>query len=287
MSAITEAKRLDGDALAARLREDLAGQVAGLRARNIIPTMATVLVGDDPASRAYVGRKHADCLQLGIEVLDMRLPAETGASALFQHIAALNADPSVHGFMVQLPLPPHLDGAAALAAVSPAKDIDGLHPENLGKLLSGQPGLLPCTPAAVLALLQENNVPLAGNRVAIIGRGPLVGRPLAMLLSLKGTDATVTLLHSGSRDIEGELRRADVVVAAIGVPGFVTAAMVKPGAAVVGVGITYDASGAMVSDVAAEVAKVAGWVTPAHGSVGALTRAMLLKNLLLIAGRRR
>lgn len=278
-----KAKLLDGEALAARLRREMAGQASALRARGIVPKLATVLVGENPASAAYIGRKHADCVEVGIETLDIRLPADTGEAALREQVAALNADPLVHGLMVQLPLPDHLDDAAMLAAVLPAKDIDGLHPENLGRLLAGQPGLMPCTPAAILKLLQENDVPLAGRRVAIVGRGPLVGRPLAMLLSLKGIDATVTLLHGASQDIETELQRADIVIAALGVPGFVTAAMVKPGAAVVGVGISYGVDGTMVSDVAADVADVAGWVTPPHGSVGALTRAMLLANLLQIA----
>lgn len=279
----SKAKLLDGEALAARLRREMAGQASALLARGIVPKLATVLVGENSASASYIGRKHADCVEVGIETLDIRLPVDTNEAALREQVAALNADPLVHGLMVQLPLPDHLDDAAMLAAVSPAKDIDGLHPENLGRLLAGQPGLMPCTPAAILKLLQANDVPLSGRRVAIVGRGPLVGRPLAMLLSLKGIDATVTLLHSASQDIETEVKRADVVIAALGVPGFVTGAMVKPGAAVVGVGISYGADGTMVSDVAADVAEVAGWVTPPHGSVGALTRAMLLANLLQIA----
>nr|WP_249406443.1 tetrahydrofolate dehydrogenase/cyclohydrolase catalytic domain-containing protein [Rhizobium sp. CFBP 13726] len=274
---------LDGEALAARLRREMAAEVAGLRARGIAPKMVTVLVGDDPASATYIGRKHADCAEVGIEAIDLRLPSDTTTEALLERIAAVNADPAIYGQMVQLPLPPDIDETKVMTAVSPAKDIDGLHPQNLGLLLAGKPGLLPCTPAAILALLQGNAVPLAGRRVAIIGRGQLVGRPLAMLLSAKGIDATVTLLHSGSRDIAEDVRRADIVIAALGQPGFVTADMVKPGAAVVGVGISYGTDGSMISDVAADVAEVAGWVTPPHGSVGALTRAMLLRNLLQIA----
>jgi len=274
---------LDGEALAARLRREMTAEVAGLRARGIAPKMVTVLVGDDPASATYIGRKHADCAEVGIEAIDLRLPSDTTTEALLERIAAVNADPAIYGQMVQLPLPPDIDETKVMTAVSPAKDIDGLHPQNLGLLLAGKPGLLPCTPAAILALLQGNAVPLAGRRVAIIGRGQLVGRPLAMLLSAKGIDATVTLLHSGSRDIAEDVRRADIVIAALGQPGFVTADMVKPGAAVVGVGISYGTDGSMISDVAADVADVAGWVTPPQGSVGALTRAMLLRNLLQIA----
>jgi methylenetetrahydrofolate dehydrogenase (NADP+) / methenyltetrahydrofolate cyclohydrolase len=283
VTGASKAAILDGDALAASLRVELSAQVAALRGRGVVPRMATVLVGEDAASQAYIGRKHADCAEVGIETLDLRLPAAIDSATLIERVSALNRDPSVHGFMVQLPLPPQLDDAKVLAAVSPAKDIDGLHPENLGRLLAGRPGLMPCTPAAILALLANHHVPLAGRRVVIIGRGPLVGRPLAMLLSLKGIDATVTMLHARSRDAAEEVLRADIVVAALGAPGFVTADMVRPGAAVVGVGISYDARGAMVSDVSSDVANVAGWVTPPHGSVGPLTRAMLLRNLLEIA----
>lgn len=273
-------KLLDGDALAARIRQGIAVEVAALKSRGIVPKMASVLVGDNPASAAYVGRKHADCVELGIESLDIRLSGGVSAIDLLALIASLNDDASVRGVMVQLPLPPHLDEMAMLSGVSPTKDMDGLHPQNLGALLAGKPGIRPCTPLAILTLLQSNDIPLAGHRVAIIGRGPLVGRPLSMLLSLKGVDAEVTLLHSRSANVADEIRRADVVVAALGVPGFVTGDMIKPGAAVVGVGISYDALGNMVSDVAKDVAGIAGWMTPSHGSVGALTRAMLLANLV-------
>lgn len=276
------AERLDGDVLAARLRQDLKTRVAGLRARGVVPAMATVLVGDNPASLSYVGRKHADCAEIGIAARDIRLPATTDRQELLAGIARLNADPATHGFLVQLPLPAGLDEAEALEAVDPGKDMDGLHPVNLGRLLAGRPGLLPCTPAGVLALLNHHDVPLAGRHVVVIGRGALVGRPLAMLLSMPGVDATVTLAHSRTPDLASLTRQADVVVSAAGRTDLVTAAMVRPGAAVVGVGITY-LDGQMVSDVADDVADVARWVTPRHGSVGSLTRAMLLKNLLDIA----
>ena len=276
---------LDGVALAAHLRRDLAQRVADLRARGVDPALATVLVGEHPHSLAYIGRKHADCAELGIAARDVRLPADVSQAALLSEIGRINGDAATHGFLVQLPLPDGLDEAAALTAVSPAKDIDGLHPENLGRLLAGNPGLLPCTPAGILALLRHHEVPLSGRHVVVIGRGALVGRPLAMLLSLPGINATVTLAHSKTADLAALTQQADVLVAAAGKPDLVTAPMVKPGAAVVGVGITY-VDGKMVSDIADDVAGIAGWVTPRHGSVGALTRAMLLKNLVDIAGEK-
>ena len=239
-------------------------------------------MGEDPASASYVARKHSDCAKIGIAADDIRLPVTITAPALLAEIARLNADPGVQGFMVQLPLPQGLDAGLMLEAIRPGKDIDGLHPINLGRLLAGRPGMLPCTPNAILALLIAHAIPLAGANIAIIGRGALVGRPLATLLSQRGIDATVTLLHSRSPDIAAVTRRADVIISAAGQPDLVKAGMVMPGAAVVGVGITY-VDGAMVSDIAPDVADVAGWATPGHGSVGALTRAMLLRNLLLAA----
>lgn len=267
---------LDGDALAATLRRDMAAAVGRLPRP---PRMATVLVGDDPASRAYIGRKHADCAELGIAADLVALPADTTPAALLDTVARLNADPAVDGFFVQFPLPGGHDARAVAAAIAPDKDIDGLAPENLGRMIAGLPGLRPCTPAAILALLHGYDVPLAGRDVVVVGRGPLVGRPLALMLSARGVDATVTLAHSGTPDLPALTRRADVVIAAAGQPGLIRADMIRPGAAVVGVGISY-VGGQMVSDLAADVAGVAGHVTPPHGSVGALTRAMLLANLI-------
>lgn len=278
----TPAILLDGERLAASLRSAMGGEVQRLVARGIAPKLVTVLVGDDPASASYIARKHADCAELGIAVGDIRLPATITAAELRAQIAALNADPAVHGFMVQLPLPGHLDAGGMLEAVSPAKDIDGLHPINLGRLMAGRQGLLPCTPNAILTLLRAYDVPLAGARIAIIGRGSLVGRPLAMLLSQAGVDATVTLLHRQSGNLAEVTRQADIVISAAGQPGLVRADMVKPGAAAVGVGISY-VDGVMVSDIAENVREIAGWITPPQGSVGAVTRAMLLRNLLLAA----
>ena len=272
---------LDGDALAATLRRTMADRVARLPRP---PRMATVLVGDNPASRSYIARKHADCLELGIAADLIALPADTAAAVLLAEVARLNADPAVDGFFVQFPLPDGLDERAIAAAIAPAKDIDGLSPENLGRMVADLPGHLPCTPSAVLALLQGYGVALAGRHVVIVGRGLLVGRPLALMLSARGVDATVTLAHSATPDLAALTCQADVVIAAAGQPDLIRADMMRPGAAAVGVGISY-AGGQMVSDLAQDVAQVAGHVTPSHGSVGALTRAMLLRNLIDAAAR--
>lgn len=277
---------LDGDGLARNIRAGLAAEILRMRRSGITPSLATVLVGNDPASEAYIARKHADCHELGIASREVRLPGAVSGKELAHHIDRMNADPSVHGFLVQLPLPPHLDDSRFIARVDPSKDIDGLHPENLGKLLGGEPSILPCTPAGVLALLQHHDVPLAGRNVVIIGRGALVGRPLAMLLSIKGVDATVTLAHSRSTDLDQITVRADVVISATGVKDLVREHMVRPGAAVVGVGIHRSESGEILSDIAPCVQRRAAWLTPPHGSVGALTRAMLLKNLLKLVAMR-
>ncbi|ADO43176.1 bifunctional methylenetetrahydrofolate dehydrogenase/methenyltetrahydrofolate cyclohydrolase [Ketogulonicigenium vulgare] len=271
---------LDGDALAAKLRQQMTERVA---ASGIRPVMATVLVGDNPASESYVARKHKDCREIGIEALRIRLPAGASPEQVLAEVARLNDDPSVDGFFVQFPLPEGHDEQAIAAAIRPDKDIDGLHPENLGRLITGKGGIPPCTPMAVLSLLRGYNVPLAGKHVVIIGRGLLVGRPLAMVLSAPGVDASVTLLHSQTPDIAAFTRNADVVIAAAGHPELIRADMIRAGATVVGVGITYGDDGAMVSDIAADVSAIAGAVTPAHGSVGSLTRAMLLQNLINLA----
>lgn len=277
---------LDGDDLARRIRGELANEARALRDAGIVPTLATVLVGDNPASRAYVARKHADCREVGIESRELNLPANTSRTELLSVIRRLNDDPAVHGFLVQFPLPEGLDEGEAASSILPTKDIDGLHPYNLGRLLAGTPTVLPCTPAGVLALLESWDIRLSGKRVLVIGRGTLVGRPLAMLLSLRGVDATVTLAHRRTPDLAELARQSDVIISAAGVPDLVTRDMVKPGAAVVGVGITYNADGQLVSDIADDVAAVAGWKTPRHGSVGALTRAFLLANLLQLASGR-
>lgn len=272
---------LDGDTLAADLRLELATRAADsafVRAGGR-PGLTTILVGEDRASRAYVTRKHDDCAQLGFAARSIELPSDTSEAAVQAAVRQENDDPSCHGVLVQFPLPPHLDPAIFRAAVRVDKDVDGLHPVNLGHLLTGEYGLRPCTPQGILLLLRHYGVPLAGRRVAIVGRGLLVGRPLAVMAAQPGIDAVPTLLHRGASNMAEILRESDVIVAAAGVPDLVTAAMVKPGAAVVGVGISYR-DGAMVSDIADDVATLAGHVTPRHGSVGALTRAMLMRNLL-------
>ena len=268
---------LDGDALAADWRARLKARAQAHGA--VRPCLVTVLVGEDEASRAYVGRKHRDCEELGFASRQIDLPASTSQADLLALIDILNRDPGCHGLLVQFPLPAQLDQAAVIEAISPAKDVDGLHPVNLGRMLSGQPGLRPCTPSAIVALLQAYDVPLAGRRVAIIGRGLLVGRPLATMLADPAIDAVPTLLHRGTDALESVVRDSDIVIAAAGQPDLVRASMIRPGACVVGVGITY-VDGHMVSDIAPDVAQVAAYVTPPHGSVGAMTRAMLMRNLL-------
>lgn len=280
------ATMLDGDACADRLFTELGKRAAALVTRGCTPKLVTLLVGDDPASSAYIGRKHETCARLGIASEDIRLPADIAQNDLLEIIAAKNADPPVDGVLVQLPLPKGIDTGVVGMAIDAAKDVDGLHPVNLGKLLIGTPDLLPCTPSGILHLLRAYDIPLAGCRVAIIGRGMLVGRPLAMLLSMQGIDAQVTLLHRQCGMPADVLRTADVIISAAGQPDLITACMVRPGATVVGVGISYDSTGQMVSDIAPDVVQVAGAVTPRQGSVGALTRAKLMENLIRIATRR-
>lgn len=271
---------LDGDRLAAQWRQRIAAQAAQHPA--LRPSLATILVGEDAASRAYVARKHGDCVELGFAAEQIELPESVSQEDLLAEIARLNHDPSCHGVLVQFPLPPHLDEAAAQEAIDPAKDVDGLHPLNLGRILTRQPGLRPCTPTAIVEMLRGHGVPLAGRRVAIVGRGLLTGRALATILAEPGIDAVPTVLHSRAGDIGPILRDSDVIISAAGVPGLIRAGMVKPDACAMGVGISY-VDGAMVSDLADDVAEVAGWVTPRHGSVGAMTRAMLMRNLLQAA----
>ena len=282
------ARILDGEALAARIRSELTDRVARLRAEGVTPGLGTVLVGDDPASARYVAMKHEDCEQVGLSSVGARLPADASQAQLLDVIARFNADPALHGYLVQLPLPAGLDEEAALLAVDPAKDVDGLHPVNLGRLVMGAPGPLPCTPAGIVELLHANDVPVEGRHVVIVGRGLTIGRPLALLLSLKrpGCNAAVTVVHTGVPDLAEHVRRADIVVAAAGRAGLITADMVKPGAAVVGAGTSWEGR-TLLSDVDAAVADVAGWITPRIGGVGPMTRAMLLQNAVAAAERDR
>ena len=280
------ARILDGEALAARFRAEITDRVARLAAEGIRPGLGTILVGDDTPSERYVALKHADCAEVGIASVHEHLPAETSQEELDAVIRRFNADPAVHAYLVQLPLPKGLDEEAALLAVDDAKDVDGLHPVNLGRLVMGTPGPLPCTPAGIVELLHAYDVPVEGRHVVVIGRGITIGRPLALLLALKrpGCNAAVTVVHTGVPDLAEYVRRADIVVAAAGSAGLVTPAMVKPGAAVVGAGTTWEGR-KVLSDVEESVAEVAGWITPRIGGVGPMTRAMLLRNALRAAER--
>ena len=271
---------LDGKATLAKIKAELKLRVAALAERGVVPGLGTVLVGDDPGSRWYVAAKHRDCAEIGIASIQRELPAGTTQTAVEEVVDALNADPACTGFLVQQPT--GLDEFAILSRVDPAKDVDGLHPLNLGSLVLGRPAPLPCTPLGVIELLRRYQVPIAGARVVVVGRGLTVGRPLGLLLTRRSENATVTLCHTGTRDLAAEVRRADIVVAAAGVPGLITAEMVKPGAAVLDVGVSRVA-GKIAGDVAAEVAEVAGHVAPNPGGVGPMTRAMLLTNVVAAA----
>ncbi|MFM8514852.1 MAG: bifunctional methylenetetrahydrofolate dehydrogenase/methenyltetrahydrofolate cyclohydrolase [Actinomycetota bacterium] len=275
---------LDGKATAATVKAALAERVTSLRARGINPGLGTVLVGDDPGSHAYVAGKHRDCAEVGVASIRVDLPAETSQAELAAEIARLNADPSVTGYIVQLPLPAHLDANRILESMDPGKDADGLHSMNLGRLVLGVTAPLPCTPRGIVELLRAYEVPIAGAHVVVIGRGVTVGRPLGLLLTRRSENATVTLCHTGTRDLAGEVARADIVVAAAGVAHLITPDMVKPGAAVLDVGITRTPEG-LVGDVDPGVADVAGWLAPMPGGTGPMTRAMLLQNVVEAAER--
>lgn len=271
---------LDGRATLAAIKLELRDRVRALAERGVVPGLGTVLVGDDPGSRWYVTAKHRDCAQIGIASIQRELPAGTTQRQVEDVVDELNADPACTAFLVQQPT--GLDEFAILSRVDPAKDVDGLHPYNLGSLVLGHPAPLPCTPIGAIELLRRYGVPLAGAHVVVIGRGITVGRPLGLLLTRRSENATVTLCHTGTRDLPALVRQADVVVAAAGAPGIVTADMVKPGAAVLDVGVSR-VDGRIVGDVAAEVAGVAGFMSPNPGGVGPMTRAMLLTNVVAAA----
>ncbi len=275
---------LDGKATAAAIKAELRTQVDWLREQGIQPGLGTVLVGDDPGSHSYVAGKHRDCEEVGITSIRVDLPADTSVAELNAQIDALNADPACTGYIVQLPLPPGIDQQAVLERMDADKDADGLHPVNLGRLVLGADGALPCTPRGIVELLSRYGVELNGAKVCIIGRGVTVGRPLGLLLTRRTENSTVTLCHTGTRDLAAQTRSADIVVAAAGVPGLIAADMIKPGAAVLDVGITRTPDG-LVGDVAADVAQVAGFLAPMPGGVGPMTRAMLLKNVVESATR--
>jgi methylenetetrahydrofolate dehydrogenase (NADP+) / methenyltetrahydrofolate cyclohydrolase len=275
---------LDGKAAAAAVKDDLRARVKALIERGVTPGLGTVLVGDDPGSHAYVDGKHRDCAEVGIASIRYDLAADATQEHVEAVVADLNADDSCHGYIVQLPLPGHLDTQRVLEMIDPDKDADGLHPVNLGRLVLGYPGPLPCTPRGIVHLLRLHDIALSGADVTVIGRGTTVGRPLGLLLTRRSENATVTLCHTRTRDLARHTRSADIVVAAVGVPGLLTADMVKPGATVVDVGITRvvgpDGKGRYTGDVAPEVREVAGALVPVPGGIGPMTRAMLLTNVV-------
>lgn len=276
MRSVT-AQILDGKAALASIKDELAARVASLKEQGITPGLGTVLVGDDPGSSWYVAAKHKDCAEIGITSIRRDLPGTSTLEEVLDVVRGLNDDPACTGFLVQQPT--GLDENAILSAVDPAKDVDGLHPTNLGWLVLGEPAPLPCTPMGCIELLRRHDVPIAGARVAVVGRGITVGRPLGLILTRRSENATVVLCHTGTRDLTAEVRQADIVVAAAGVPGIITADMVKPGAAVLDVGVSR-VDGKIAGDVAADVAQVAGWISPNPGGVGPMTRAMLLTNVV-------
>ncbi len=277
--AAMSARILDGKAAAAAIRDDLAQRVSALASRGHTPGLGTVLVGDDPGSRVYVNAKHRDCAQVGIVSIRRDLPADASQQQVEDTIDELNADPACTGYIVQLPLPDGLDAQRVLHRMDPAKDADGLHPVNLGRLVLGERGPLPCTPHGIVQLLRRYDVPINGADVTVVGRGITVGRSLGLLLTRRSENATVTLCHTGTKDLAAHTRAADIVVVAAGKPGLLTADMVRPGAAVLDVGITRTDAG-LVGDVSPGVAEVAGYLAPMPGGVGPMTRAMLLANVV-------
>ena len=273
------AQILDGTATAKAIKSELRGRVEALRERGVVPGLGTVLVGEDPGSKWYVAGKHKDCAEVGIESIRVDLPETATQEEILAAVQRLNDDPACTGYIVQLPLPKGIDENAVLGAIDPSKDADGLHPQNLGWLVLGKPAPLPCTPNGIIELLQRHGVQTKGAEVAVVGRGVTVGRPLGLMMTRRSENATVTLCHTGTRDLTAHVRNADIVIAAAGVPGIITAEMVKPGAAVLDVGVSR-VDGKIAGDVAADVMEVAGWVSPNPGGVGPMTRAMLLANIV-------
>ena len=286
MRGVTAIK-LDGQLYRNEIFEDLGKRTAALKEKGIVPGLATVLVGDDPASHSYVKMKHRDCEQIGINSIRKDLPADITQEELLAVIDELNNDPACTGYIVQLPLPKHLDENAVLAAIDPDKDADGLHPVNLGKLVLNEPAPLPCTPNGSIHLLRRFGVELDGAKVVVIGRGVTVGRPIGLMLTRRSENSTVTLCHTGTKDLAAETKNADVIIAAAGVPHMLTADMIKPGAAVLDVGVSR-LDGKLAGDVHPDVWEVAGFVSPNPGGVGPLTRAFLVSNVVeraeLLAG---
>jgi methylenetetrahydrofolate dehydrogenase (NADP+)/methenyltetrahydrofolate cyclohydrolase len=277
------AQILDGKSTLASIKVELKDRVAALREQGVVPGLGTVLVGDDPGSHWYVNAKHKDCAEIGITSLRRDLPATASQAEVEAVIDELNEDPACTGFIVQQPT--GLDEMALLSRVAPEKDVDGLHPINLGWLVLGRPAPLPCTPMGCIELLRRFGVQIAGAKVVVVGRGLTVGRPLGLILTRKSENATVTLCHTGTKDLAAEVRQADIVIAAAGVPGIITKEMVKPGAALLDVGVSR-VDGKVAGDIAPDVAEVAGWISPNPGGVGPMTRALLLTNIVQAAEAR-
>jgi methylenetetrahydrofolate dehydrogenase (NADP+) / methenyltetrahydrofolate cyclohydrolase len=273
------AQVLDGKTLAASIKSQLAARVVELKSRGITPGLGTVLVGDDPGSHSYVGGKHRDCHEVGVNSIRVDLPADATEADVMAAISDLNASPECTGYIVQLPLPKAINTQRVLEAVDPTKDADGLHPMNLGRLVSGYEAPLPCTPQGIVELLTHYGINIKGAEVTVIGRGLTVGRPLGLLLTRKQENATVTLTHTGTKDLLRHTKNADIIVAAIGQAHFLKADMIKPGAVVIDVGISRTDTG-LLGDVDPSVMEVASWVAPMPGGVGPMTRAMLIKNVV-------
>ena len=273
---------IDGKAIAADLRREIAAQTAALKEQGITPGLAVILVGADPASHTYVRNKQKACVEVGFYARQIDLPATVTQAQLLDTVAALNADPAIHGILCQLPLPSHLDDKAVIAAIDPRKDVDAFHAENVGHIMIGDHRFLPCTPAGVMELLHRSSIPVEGKRCVVIGRSNIVGKPMAMLLMHE--NGTVTVCHSRTQGLADICRQADILVAAVGRPKFVTAAMVKPGATVIDVGMNRDKNGKLCGDVDfAAVEPIAGTITPVPGGVGPMTIALLLRNTLAAA----
>jgi methylenetetrahydrofolate dehydrogenase (NADP+)/methenyltetrahydrofolate cyclohydrolase len=279
------AQLLDGKLAAKETKAALQRRVADLHRLGITPGLGTVLVGDDPGSHAYVGGKHRDCAQVGIASIQVELPADVPQRQVEDKVRELNDDPDCTGFIVQLPLPRHLDSGSVLELVDPDKDADGLHPTNLGRLVLGQDGPLPCTPRGCVELLRRYDIPIAGAHVVVVGRGVTAGRPMGLIFTRRSENATVTTCHTGTKDLAAHVRTADIVIAAAGVAGLITPDMVQPGAVLLDVGTTRTERG-IVGDLAPGVEEVAGGIAPMPGGIGPMTRAMLLSNVVEAAERR-
>jgi methylenetetrahydrofolate dehydrogenase (NADP+)/methenyltetrahydrofolate cyclohydrolase len=279
-SCLVTAKILDGKATAAAIKSELTLRVAKLAEQGVVPGLGTILVGDDPGSRAYVAGKHRDCAAVGIASIQVELPADASQDDIAAKVRELNEDPACTGFIVQLPLPKHVDTNAILGLIDPAKDADGLHPVSLGKLVLGQAGPLPCTPKGCVELLRRYDVPIAGAHVVVVGRGVTAGRPMGLLFTRRTENATVTQCHTGTKDLAAVVRTGDIVIAAAGSAGLITAEMVKPGAVLLDVGTSRNEAGKIVGDIEEAARDVASWIAPMPGGIGPMTRAMLLGNVV-------